>query len=62
MGSATDFESEGLRRLLVNGAYWALGLEEKIPAQADVTIVGEYKPTFYGFEGFIKGVKPSITS
>ncbi|HEX8311986.1 MAG TPA: ThuA domain-containing protein, partial [Chthoniobacteraceae bacterium] len=59
MGSGTDFENEGLRRLVVNGAYWTTGLEDKIPAQANVSIVGEYKPSFYGFDGFIKGVKPS---
>jgi len=27
MGAATDLENEGLRRLLVNGAFWAVGLE-----------------------------------
>jgi hypothetical protein len=57
MGSATDFESEGLRRFLVNGVYWGLGLE--VPPMANVDIVGDYKPTMYGFEGFKKGVKPS---
>jgi hypothetical protein len=30
-----------------------------IPAKADVTIVGEFKPTMYGFNSFIKGVKPA---
>lgn len=30
-GAATDLESEGLRRLLVNGVYWCVGLEDKIP-------------------------------
>lgn len=57
MGSATDLESEGLRRLLVNSVYWGLGLD--VPAKADVTLVGEYKPTFYGFNGGKKGVKPA---
>ena len=28
MGSATDLQSEGLRRLLVNAAYWATGMEK----------------------------------
>ena len=59
MGAATDLENEGLRRLVVNGAYWGLGMEAQIPAKADVSIVGEYKPSFYGFEGFIKGVNPA---
>ena len=47
MGSATDLVNEGLRRLIVNAAYSFTGLE--VPAKADVTIDGEYKPTFYGF-------------
>jgi hypothetical protein len=37
MGAAVDLESEGLRRLIVNGCYWAVGLENKIPAKANVT-------------------------
>jgi hypothetical protein len=57
MGSATDLESEGLRRLIVNGVYWGLGLD--VPARADVTVVDEYTPSFYGFEGFRKGLRAS---
>ncbi|MGQ9650504.1 MAG: ThuA domain-containing protein [Phycisphaerae bacterium] len=59
MGAATDLESEGLRRLLVNAAYWCLGMEDKIPPRANVEIVGEYKPSPFGFAGHKKGVKPS---
>jgi hypothetical protein len=59
MGASQDLESEGLRRLLVNATYWALGLEEKNPARSDVEIVGEYKPLPFGFKGFKKGVKPA---
>jgi len=59
MGAATDLESEGLRRLLVNAAYWCAGLEEKIPDCANVDLVGEYKPLPFGFRKFKKGVKPS---
>ena len=55
MGDGVDLTNEGLRRLLVNAAYWATGLE--VPAKADVTLVGEFKPTKFGFNGFIKGVK-----
>lgn len=58
MGSSTDLQSEGLRRLLVNGCFWALGVEEKIPVKANVDIVGEYKPSAYGSNGFKKGLKP----
>lgn len=59
MGAATDLASEGLRRLLVNAAYWCAGLEDKIPARSPVEIVGEFKPAPYGFNGYIKGRKPS---
>jgi len=59
LGSATDLQSEGLRRFLVNGAYWAVGLEKKIPRKARVDYVGEFHPTMYGFNTFKKGVKPA---
>jgi len=57
MGSATDLQNEGLRRLIVNAAYSFTGLE--IPAKADVEYVDSYKPLFYGFNGFRKGLKVS---
>ena len=57
MGAATDLEDEAQRRLLVNAAYAFTGLE--VPASANVTVVGDYKPTMFGFNGFVKGVKPS---
>jgi hypothetical protein len=57
MGAATDLQSEGLRRLVVNAVSWGLGLE--VPEKADVAYVGDYKPTMYGFGGFKKGVKPA---
>jgi hypothetical protein len=58
MGAATDLESEGTRRLLVNAAYWAVGLEEKIPERSDVTLVGDYHPLAFGFRKAKKGVRP----
>jgi hypothetical protein len=59
MGASQDLLSEGVRRLLVNACYWALGMEEKISAAAKVDLVGEYKPHKFAFGGFEKGVKPS---
>ena len=35
MGPSTDLENEGMRRLLVNASYWAVGMEDKIPAEAE---------------------------
>jgi hypothetical protein len=57
MGAATDLLNEGVRRLLVNAAYWCVGLE--VPEKANVDLVGDFKPTMYGFDGFQKGKKPS---
>jgi len=58
MGASVDFECEDLRRLVVNAAYWAVGLEKKIPQRADVRIVGRYEPTFYGFGKHRRGLRP----
>lgn len=58
MGAATDLASEGLRRLLVNAAYWCLGMEDRIPPRANVDIVGQYQPTGFGFGKHIRGLRP----
>ena len=48
MGASTDILSDGVRRMIVNGVYWALGMEERIPEDGtDATIVGDYNPTRY---------------
>jgi hypothetical protein len=57
LGAATDLQSEGLRRLVVNAVYWGTGLE--VPARADVTYVDDFKPTMYGFGGFRRGITPA---
>jgi len=57
MGAATDLANEGLRRMLVNGVFWGLGMA--VPAKADVTRVGSFEPLMYGFNGGKKGVKPA---
>jgi len=59
MGHGGDLKSEGFRRLLVNACYWAMGMEDKIPARSKVDFVGEYKPNRIGMGGYKKGLKPS---
>jgi type 1 glutamine amidotransferase len=59
MGAATDMESEGMRRLLVNGVYWALGMEARLPGNADVRLVGDFRPTPFGFKKYVPGRKPA---
>lgn len=58
VGASQDFASAGVRRLLVNACYWAVGLEEKIAPDANVDIVGAFSPTPFCFNGFKKGVRP----
>lgn len=58
MGSAVDLLDENFRRLLVNACYWGLGMEEKVQGCMDVRFVGEYKPTWFGFGRFKRGVRP----
>jgi len=59
MGAAVDLQNEDLRRLLVNACYWSVGLAAKIPPKANVDYVGEYKPLWFGFGKFKKGVRPA---
>jgi len=59
MGAANDLASEGTRRMLVNAVYWCLGLEDEIPEKSCVDVVGEFKPSNFGFNGYKKGLKPS---
>ena len=57
MGAATDLQSEGLRRMIVNATY--AGLEMKVPKKANVDYIDPYKPLFYGFNSFRRGIKPA---
>ena len=57
MGAATDLQSEGLRRMIVNAVFVGLGMD--VPKKANVEYVDPFKPLFYGFNSFRKGLKPS---
>lgn len=59
LGASVDLESEGVRRLLVNAAFWGLGMEDMTPEEADVGYVGRYRPTFYGFGTHVTGIYPA---
>jgi type 1 glutamine amidotransferase len=58
LGAANDLTAEGSRRLLVNACYWAVGLEDQIPAKSNVALVGDYQPSSFKNSGFKPGVKP----
>lgn len=60
LGHPFDFKNESMRKLALNGIYWALGLEEKIPATGlNVEFVSEYDPNNSGFgDKFKKELDP----
>lgn len=50
LGHPYDFFDESMRRLSIQGIFWALGLEDKIPEEGlNVEYVGEYEPNNAGF-------------
>lgn len=54
MRGKDDWANEGMRRMFVNACFWALKMEAKIPAKANVTPVLNPNP-------FRRGVKPAET-
>ena len=62
MGSAGDLQSAGLRRLVVNAAYWCMGLESAISPTSSVEVVGTYQPLENGFNYPELGVTPKPVS
>ncbi|MEM9143950.1 MAG: hypothetical protein AAGA86_13255 [Bacteroidota bacterium] len=48
IGSSSDLLNEGVRRLLINGAFWVMGMP--IPEKSNVDLVGDYNPSAYGFK------------
>jgi hypothetical protein len=58
LGASQALLQEGTRRLLVNACLWALGREDAIRADLDVSPVGEFEPTPFGFGTHTKGVRP----
>jgi uncharacterized protein len=60
LGHPYDFKLEPMRKLALNGIFWALGMESKIPAEGvNADLVGEYNPNNSGFGALFKsGMKP----
>ena len=59
MGASQDLQWEGTRRMIVNGCFWAAGLEAHIPEKSKVDVVGTFEPLPFKFGGHKKGVKPA---
>jgi len=59
MGAAVDLKSDDLRRIIINAAYWCVELEDQIPEESNVALIGKYDPTYFGFGEAQQGLTPS---
>lgn len=57
LGASLDFQSEDMRRLVVNASFWLLGMSGTITPDLNVDFVGDYQPTKFGFDTFRKGMR-----
>jgi hypothetical protein len=58
-GAGEDFLNDGFRRLLINASLWAVGLDDAIRPDSDISFVGPYHPVRFSFDGYRRGVRPS---
>ncbi|MGB0742992.1 MAG: ThuA domain-containing protein [Opitutales bacterium] len=58
-GTSEDFQEEDYRRLVINGVFWAIGMEDAIKPDLEISFVGPYHPSAFSFDGAVPGVKPS---
>lgn len=61
-GASEDLNNPGFRRMLVNGCFWAIGLEKAIKANLNIDFVGPYNPSRFAFHGYRTKVKPAELS
>jgi hypothetical protein len=61
-GASEDIVNPGYRRMILNGVYWSVGLEDQIRPDGEISFVGPYKPNTFRLEGYAKGVKPAAYS
>ena len=58
-GTPEDITNEGYRRMLVNACFWAVGLEDSIQPNLEVSFVGPFKPNTFGNQTHAAGIKPA---
>jgi putative membrane-bound dehydrogenase-like protein len=59
-GTSEDILNDGYRRMLVNGCFWALGMEDAIRPDANIAFVGPFKPNTFGGGAYARGIKPEM--
>lgn len=58
-GASEDMLDDNYRRMIVNGALWSMGMEDKITAELNISFVGPYQPRTFSFGGYARNVKPA---
>lgn len=58
-GASEDILDSDYRRLLINGIFWAAGLENAIKPDLKIDFVGPYQPNTFAFSGHARNVKPA---
>ncbi len=58
-GASEDILNDGYRRMLINAAYWIVGLEEQIQPTSPIDFVGKYQPNTFRGGGYARGIKPA---
>lgn len=58
-GASEDFLNDGFRRLMINAALWAAGMEDVITGENNIDFVGAYNPVTFSFGGYRRGVRPA---
>jgi putative membrane-bound dehydrogenase-like protein len=59
-GTPEDILNDGYRRMLVNGCFWALGIEDAIKPDANIALVGPFKPNTFANNAYARGIKPDM--
>lgn len=57
-GASEDILNPGYRRMIINGIYWSVGMENDIQADSDISFIGPYEPNTFGQRREAKGVRP----
>jgi len=62
LGHPYDFKEEAMRKLALNGLFWALGMEDQIPKDGvKVDLIGAYTPNNSGFgQKFKQQLRPVV--
>lgn len=59
-GTPEDLTNDGYRRLMCNGIFWTLGMEDQITPDMNVATVGPFQPNTFGNQTHARGIKPQM--